>query len=50
VALGLLNHQPPAELQQAPPHALLAWASANWRLDRFQRTKNIVLSRPMSHV
>jgi glutamyl-Q tRNA(Asp) synthetase len=50
VALGLLNHPPPAELQQAPPNLLLAWAIQNWRLDRFQSTQKVVVSRPMSHV
>jgi glutamyl-Q tRNA(Asp) synthetase len=49
-ALALLNHQPPAELQQAPPNALLAWAIENWRLDRFQSTEKVVVSRPMSQV
>jgi glutamyl-Q tRNA(Asp) synthetase len=49
-ALGLLNHTPPAELQQSSPDTLLAWATAHWRLDRFQSVKKIVFSRPMSHV
>ncbi len=49
-ALGLLNHLPPAELQQAPPNLLLAWAIENWCLDRFQSTQKVVVSRPMSHV
>jgi len=49
-ALGLLNHTPPAELQQSPPDTLLAWAIAHWNLDRFQNVKKIVVSRPMSHV
>jgi glutamyl-Q tRNA(Asp) synthetase len=50
LALTLLNHPPPTELQQAPPSALLAWAIPNWRLDRFQSTKKVVVSGPMSHV
>lgn len=50
MALGLLNHEPPAELQRAPPNVLLAWAIPNWRLDRLQNTKKVVVSRPMSHV
>jgi glutamyl-Q tRNA(Asp) synthetase len=49
-ALGLLNHTPPAELQQSSPDTLLAWATAHWNLDRFQNVKKIVVSRPMSHV
>ena len=49
-ALGLLNHTPPAELQQSSPDTLLAWAIAHWNLDRFQNVKKIVVSRPMSHV
>jgi glutamyl-Q tRNA(Asp) synthetase len=49
-ALELLNHQPPAELQQAVPTELLAWASAHWNLDRVQSVKKMVVSRPMSHV
>jgi glutamyl-Q tRNA(Asp) synthetase len=49
-ALQLLNHPPPAELQQSSPDTLLAWAIANWSLDRFQSVTEIVISRPMSHV
>jgi len=49
-ALGLLNHTPPAELQQSSPDTLLAWAIAHWRLDRFQSVKKIAVSRPMSQV
>jgi glutamyl-Q tRNA(Asp) synthetase len=49
-ALGLLSHTPPAELQRSSPDTLLAWATAHWNLDRFQRVKKIVFSRPMSHV
>jgi glutamyl-Q tRNA(Asp) synthetase len=49
-ALELLNHTPPAELQQSSPSSLLAWATAHWSLDRFQSVKKIVVSRPMSHV
>jgi glutamyl-Q tRNA(Asp) synthetase len=50
MALGLLSHTPPAELQHSSPDTLLAWATAHWNLDRFQRVKKIVVSRPMSHV
>jgi glutamyl-Q tRNA(Asp) synthetase len=50
MALGLLNHAPPAELQQSSPGSLLAWAISQWKLDRFQSLKKIVVSRPMSHV
>jgi glutamyl-Q tRNA(Asp) synthetase len=50
VALGLLNHTPPAELQQAPPSVLLAWAITHWSLDRFQSVKKVLISRPMSQV
>jgi glutamyl-Q tRNA(Asp) synthetase len=49
-ALGLLNHPPPAELQHSSPDSLLAWATSQWNLDRFQSVKKIVVSRPMSHV
>jgi glutamyl-Q tRNA(Asp) synthetase len=49
-ALALLNHTPPAELQQSSPDLLLAWAIEHWNLDRFQGVKKIVFSRPMSHV
>jgi glutamyl-Q tRNA(Asp) synthetase len=49
-ALRLLNHPPPAELQQATATELIAWASAHWSLDRFQSVQKVVISRPMSHV
>jgi glutamyl-Q tRNA(Asp) synthetase len=49
-ALGLLNHPPPAELQYSSPDSLLAWATSQWNLDRFQSVKKIVVSRPMSQV
>jgi glutamyl-Q tRNA(Asp) synthetase len=49
-ALVLLNHRPPAELQHDAPAALLAWAIAHWKLDRFQSVRKVVVSRPMSHV
>ena len=49
-ALTLLQQAVPAELQHAPPGALLAWATSHWSLDRVQGRKKIVVSRPMSHV
>jgi glutamyl-Q tRNA(Asp) synthetase len=49
-ALSMLQHKPPVELVQAPPTTLLAWASANWSLDRVHGQKKIVVSTQMSHV
>ena len=49
-ALMLLQHPPPAELQQASPVALLAWATERWTLDTVQGKKEIVISTQMSHV
>ena len=49
-ALMLLQHPPPAELQQAAPAALLAWASERWTLDTVQGKKEIVISTQISQV
>lgn len=49
-ALSLLHHEPPAELEQAPPPLLLEWATANWNLDPFHRIREIVVSTQMSLV
>jgi len=43
-ALILLQHPPPAELQQASPTTLLAWATERWALDTVQGKKEIVIS------
>jgi glutamyl-Q tRNA(Asp) synthetase len=49
-ALMLLQHPPPAELQQASPAALLAWATERWTLDTVQGKKEIVISTQISQV
>ncbi len=49
-ALILLQHPPPAELQQASPAALLAWATEHWTLDTVQGKKEIVISTQISQV
>lgn len=49
-ALTLLKHPPPAELERASPTTLLAWATTHWNLDTVQGSKEIVISRQMSHV
>jgi glutamyl-Q tRNA(Asp) synthetase len=49
-ALTLLQHKPPAELEHAPPGPVLAWAIEHWNLDTFHGSREIVLSRGMSHV
>ena len=49
-ALSMLQHMPPAELAQASPTTLLAWATENWTLDRVHGEKKIVVSTQMSHV
>lgn len=48
--LSLLKHDPPDELEQAPPAELLAWATTRWSLDRVQGMKEIVVSTQMLHV
>jgi glutamyl-Q tRNA(Asp) synthetase len=48
--LSLLKHDPPAELERAPPEELLAWAITRWSLDRVQGMKEIVVSTQMLHV
>jgi glutamyl-Q tRNA(Asp) synthetase len=49
-ALMLLQHPPPAELQQAAPAALLAWAIERWTVDTVQGKKEIVISTQKSQV
>jgi glutamyl-Q tRNA(Asp) synthetase len=49
-ALMILQHPPPAELQQASPAALLAWATERWTLDTVQGKKEIVISPQNPHV
>ena len=49
-ALMLLQHPPPAELQQASPATLLAWATERWALDTVQGKKEIVISTQKSQV
>lgn len=49
-ALMLLQHPPPAELQQDSPAALLAWATGRWTLDTVQGKKEIVISPQISQV
>jgi glutamyl-Q tRNA(Asp) synthetase len=49
-ALTLLQHPPPAELRQAPPSQLLAWAITRWTLDPVQGCKEIVISTQMLQV
>ena len=49
-ALTVLQYNVPAELQQAPPSELLAWATPHWSLDPFQGKDKFVVSRPMSQV
>jgi glutamyl-Q tRNA(Asp) synthetase len=39
-ALTFLGQDPPVELAAAPGTELLAWAAANWRLDRVPRTRS----------
>jgi glutamyl-Q tRNA(Asp) synthetase len=40
-ALTLLKQDPPPELKLESPGSLLAWAGANWRVDRFQGVKEV---------
>jgi glutamyl-Q tRNA(Asp) synthetase len=40
-ALTLLQQDPPPELKLESPEPVLAWASANWRVDRFQGVKEV---------
>jgi glutamyl-Q tRNA(Asp) synthetase len=47
-ALCLLQYTPPAELEHAPPAALLEWAVANWNLDTFHGKTEFVVSMQMS--
>jgi glutamyl-Q tRNA(Asp) synthetase len=49
-ALSLLKHNPPAELERAPPTELLAWATTRWNLERVQGYKKIVVFAQISHV
>jgi glutamyl-Q tRNA(Asp) synthetase len=49
-ALCLLKHKPPAELAGASTSELLAWATTQWSLERFQGKKEIVVSAQMFHV
>jgi glutamyl-Q tRNA(Asp) synthetase len=49
-ALMLLQHPPPAELHEASPTTLLAWATERWALDTVQGKKEIVISAQISQV
>ncbi len=40
-ALQLLQHPPPAELLQAPPRELLAWATSCWQPQRLRGVRNV---------
>jgi len=40
-ALGLLNHPPPPDLEQAGPDRLLQWAIASWNLDAFHACRTV---------
>jgi glutamyl-Q tRNA(Asp) synthetase len=42
-ALMLLRQDPPAELKLESPTRMLAWAGANWRVDRFRAVKEVSL-------
>ncbi len=44
-ALTLLQQDPPPELKLESPERVLAWASANWRVDRFQGVKEVSVPR-----
>jgi glutamyl-Q tRNA(Asp) synthetase len=39
--LRLLNHPPPAELENDTPARLLAWAARNWRLQAFAKVRSV---------
>lgn len=45
-ALTLLGHPPPTELSGADPAALLAWASARWRVENVPRQAGIAKLPP----
>jgi glutamyl-Q tRNA(Asp) synthetase len=47
-ALGLMRQTPPAELEHAPPAAVLEWAIANWNLDTFHGMTEFVVATQMS--
>jgi glutamyl-Q tRNA(Asp) synthetase len=39
--LRLLNHPPPAELENDTPSRLLAWAARNWRVQAFAKVRRV---------
>jgi glutamyl-Q tRNA(Asp) synthetase len=47
LALRLLNHPPPPELDMAPPAAVLEWASGAWNLDAFHRARTVTVPTPL---
>jgi len=42
--LRLLNHPPPAELENDKPARLLAWAARNWDVTAFERLRSVTVS------
>jgi glutamyl-Q tRNA(Asp) synthetase len=44
-ALTLLQQDPPPKLKLESPEGVLAWARANWRVDRFQGVKEVSVPR-----
>jgi len=50
LALRLLQHRPPAELEHETPCAVLEWACANWNLDSFHGVREVSLPTAMLRV
>jgi glutamyl-Q tRNA(Asp) synthetase len=50
LALGLLQHLPPAEFERETPSVVLEWACANWNLDSFHGVREVRVPAAMLRV